>query len=55
MDKVRISALKIDYLEFAKDEEIREMRGKTRSVSVVHQNFIMLFGCRPGMGVKAET
>ena len=55
-DKMKLVAIRADYVSLMKEElEKSQARGNTQLLSAMRQNFIMLFGCRPGMGVLADT
>ena len=51
-DKMKLAAIRLDYLSLDKNEA---NRGGSLSIKATNQNFIMVFGCRPGKGVKAKT
>ena len=56
LDKMKLLAIRLDYLALEDDEGKKiKNRGGTLSQEAIRQNFIMLFGCRPGKGVVANT
>ena len=52
LDKMRLAAIRLDYVSLEKNEG---NRGGAQSQDAINQNFVLLFGCRPGKGVDANT
>ena len=52
LNKMKLAAIRVDYESLNKNEK---NRGDAQSQSATVQNFVLVFGCRPGKGVKANT
>ena len=53
---MRLDAIRNDYMQLKKEELIKvQARGDAEFFLADQQNFIIVFGCKPGEGVLSNT